>query len=181
LPLDCFWLALDGRLVSLAGSGELDGRQEAVGALASLAADKPDNQRRISTLLTQQLSNARLVDDRRAKAAWAVSKFAATHRSNQDVLAQVGGVSLLVKLLEPVHYDSANSPQLKVGGGKQLALGPDLHSRTQMELCAAIWSVTTDHPKNRRAIADAGGIPLLIAMLEDHPDIHFQASTVNGL
>ena len=76
-----------------------------------------------------------------------------------------------------------------------------------MELSAALWSITNDHPKNRRAVADAGGVPVpiaaledptpcvhthvhpscvwhvhvmyaqvLIALLEDHPDIHREAA-----
>lgn len=142
--------------------------------------------------LLAQLRESSPDNDRRAKAAWAVSKFAASASSattsNQDVLG-ASGIELLVSLLSPEHNGSApavlrrqasttmHMPQRRNrSSAEKEEYVPDLHSRTQMELCAALWAITKEHPINRRAVADAGGVPVLIAMLEDHPDIHYQAA-----
>ena len=48
--------------------------------------------------------------------------------------------------------------------------------RTQRELCAGLWSMTDSNADNQEAVEKAGGIPLLIALLNDHPDIHRDAA-----
>ena len=47
---------------------------------------------------------------------------------------------------------------------------------TQKELCASLWSLTYGNASNQGAVAEAGGIPLLIALLSSHPDIHRDAA-----
>ncbi|KOO32623.1 hypothetical protein Ctob_013926 [Chrysochromulina tobinii] len=47
---------------------------------------------------------------------------------------------------------------------------------TQKELCASLWSLTFGNASNQGAVAEAGGIPLLIALLDSHPDIHRDAA-----
>ena len=45
----------------------------------------------------------------------------------------------------------------------QAQLADAVHPLIQSELCAALWSMA-QHPPNRRALADAGGIPALVEL-----------------
>ena len=50
------------------------------------------------------------------------------------------------------------------------------HHLVQRELCSALWSVSFEHAANQQAIANSGGIPQLIALLSDNPEIHREAA-----
>ena len=50
------------------------------------------------------------------------------------------------------------------------------HTLTQKELCASLWSMAYGNAGNQCAVAEAGGIPLLISALSSHPDIHRDAA-----
>ena len=47
---------------------------------------------------------------------------------------------------------------------------------TQRELAGGLWALCRDNPRNQRDVAQAGGVPLLIAMLSDAPQIHRDAA-----
>ena len=46
----------------------------------------------------------------------------------------------------------------------------------QREMASAVWSMTFQNPDNQKAIADAGGIPPLIALLGGNPEVHKDAA-----
>jgi hypothetical protein len=62
-----------------------------------------------------------------------------------------GGVALLVTLLDPKHNPSIDG---------------------QREMAAAVWAMAARNPDNQRGVAEAGGIPSLIALLHGPPDVH---------
>ena len=179
-------------LVTLVGLATDRGQEQAAGALASLALDNAKNQASISQQLVDLLKGSSAIQNTREKAARAVSRFARADSSNQDTIAEAGGIALTVSLLEPKPYENpALSRASTVVGkldsaiadeGEEGEEGDDEpkptgeHHKTQTELCAALWSLAADNSENQTAIATESGISLLIAMLSDHPHIHREAA-----
>ena len=176
-------------LVALAGKTTARGQEQAAGALYSLALNHPENQGKISELLVQLLRDSKPLTDSQEKAARAISRFARADlgiehhkaaRFNQDSLADASCIGLTASLLRPSCH--------KIPGTDKQAFGSvradeeeDTFSNTarhlaQQELCAALWSLSENNENNQQLIAAEGGIPLLIALLEDHPDIHYDAA-----
>ena len=48
------------------------------------------------------------------------------------------------------------------------------HACTQKDIASAIWAMSHENPDNQTAVARAGGIPPLIALLSGHPEVHRQ-------
>jgi len=96
-----------------------------------------------------------------------MSRLARAHASNQRSIANAGGVVLLVSLLNVVEGGVGQSVL-----SSQAAAAALEGARVQKEMAAAIWSMTVGNPQNQRAIADAGGIQPLIALLDGSPEVH---------
>ena len=76
-------------------------------------------------------------------------------------------------VIQPMHATKAD---LGEEGEQHVATGTGGHRLTQRELCAALWSLSERNEDNQKLIAHEGGIPLLIALLNDHPEIHCEAA-----
>ena len=169
-------------LVALAGSVQGEGELESANALSTLAVNQPENQRLISELLVKQLREAAVEDGSMARAARAISPFVKAAATNQDAVATAGGVELLVSLLDPKPHSPAmmasmgRQSTVDLSNGDSIHAQHDRHAPTQKELAAAIWWMSNEHPANQKAFAHAGGIPLLISLLDDHPDVRFAAA-----
>ena len=230
-------------LVAVLGLDSVRAQRQAGNALAALALDNTLNQSSIAKLMVSLLGSS----DRHipAKAARAISHLARANAANQVSLAQAGGVTLLVKLLETADstapaaksqpsrhalsrqptlarlathlagqegaaessrshrghrsnrsnrsnhsnrtpsrtpnrtpYGSPDrTPQSSFREGKETrkskaaspeAVGPAL---VKKEMAAAIWSMAANNPANQDAVAQSGGIELLIGMLGVAPQV----------
>ena len=181
-------------LVALVGKTTARGQEQAAGALHSLALEHNTNQAKISQLLVQLLRDSKSLSDSQEKAARAISRFAHAgldedtppgHRRNQDSLSEAKCIELTVSLLKPQKYVPVSTKPGTMGAvkadsipeeeGEEKVVNTGEHHRTQQELCAALWSLSERNESNQKSIAGEGGIPLLIALLDDHPDIHCDA------
>ena len=158
-------------LVAVLGLTSEKAREQAAGALASLALDNTKNMSAIAQLIVSLLGSK----DRQAsaKAALAVSRFARANESNQRAIAKAGGVELLVDLLD------VSEALADAGQGPTAALAALEAATVQKEMASALWSMAAGSPENQAAIAKAGGIPKLITLLEGHPEVH--ADTAGAL
>ena len=188
-------------LVRLVGKSTDRGQKQAAGALASLALNHSENQTRVAKLLVENLRESSAILNTREKAARALSRFAKANTTNQDALAKAGAVKLIVSLLEPIKWSPpvvASKQPSKMADvsateeeeGEEQDDDDDIrrassdaerrpsgvHHLTQGELSSALWGLAKDNRNNQVMIADAGGIPLLIAMLGDHPETHREAA-----
>ena len=154
-------------LVAVLGLGSVRAQEQAAGALASLALGNTKNELSIAKLIVSFLE----ADDKTAsaKAARAVSRLARAHKSNQRSLATAGGLALLVKLLD-VAEGGVGVPAGSLSG--QAAVAALEAARVQKEMASALWSMSLENEENQAAIAQAGGIPPLIALLDGHPEVH---------
>ena len=150
-------------LVAVLGLVSEKAREKAAGALAALALDNMKNELAIAQLIVSLLGS----EDKQAsaKAALAVSRFARAHASNQRSIAKAGGVELLVSLLD-VEDKGANAAT----AGPNAALAALEAAKVQKEMASALWSMADNSPDNQAAIAKAGGIQPLIAMLDGHTE-----------
>ena len=140
-------------------------QENAGGALAALALGNADNQKSVAKLIVSLLGS----DNRQAsfKASFAIQylanedKAGSSFNENQDAIAEAGGVSLLVKLLSE-------------GGGSTGDGGITEVAAVKKEIASAIWCMADQNWDNQTAIAEAGGIELLVAMLggTQKPDVH---------
>ena len=167
-------------LVRYVGCAAEEGQDKAALALASLGLDHPANRTTIATLLVALLRDTPPTHVAREKAARAVSRFARAHPSNPDALADAGAVALAVSQLAP-RKASADARHSMVGSraggdadGAEAALRQ--HVETHKQLCASLWSLSEGNASNQAAIAEEGGIPLLIRLLDDHSGIHRDAA-----
>lgn len=174
-------------LVAMVGSTSDRGQLMAAEALASLALDNVENKGKIAALLTKLLEASGGEGDEREKAARAISRFAHAHFSNQDAIATAGGLKLIVALLDPQHWEPPKPGEKSKKGAKEEEEGMPAeeeveasaageHHRTQNELAAALWSLSIDNPSNQKAIAEESGLPKLIALIDDRPEIHRNAA-----
>ena len=152
-------------LVAVLGLDSVKAQEQAAGALAALALDNATNEASIAGLVVSLLGT----DDKQAsaKAARAISRLARAHASNQRSIANAGGVKLLVDLLD-VDAGGVNAAVLS-GPAAVAALA---NAKLQKKIASAIWSMAFENTENQMAIANAGGIPPLIALLEGHPEVH---------
>ena len=128
----------------------------------------------------------------REKAARAVSRFAFCDgdgdgeadavEANQQALFDVGGVELVVSLIEPLHYEEPPLPTADQVRGKLGAAAEDSEEEEEVVeeevdpnkgehhlihkwLANALWSMSVKNRVTQIAIAEAGGISLLIKLL----------------
>ena len=149
-------------LVAVLGLGSVQAQEQAAGALAALALNNPANESSIATMIVSLLgSNDKSAS---AKAARAISSFARANASNQRSIAKAGGITLLVNLLDP---EGGKAEQ-----GAPLDAPPSEPVQMQKDLASAIWSMANNDASNQTAIAEAGGIQPLIALLDGHPVLH---------
>lgn len=152
-------------LVAVLGLGSVRAQEQAAGALAALALDNTKNEISIAKLIVSLLGS----DDKQAsaKAARAISRLARAHPSNQKSIAHAGGVSLLVSLLSVSEGGAGDSTYGNSASKEALEA-----ARVQKEMASAIWSMAANNLENQMAIAKAGGILPLIALLEGNPEVH---------
>ena len=140
-------------------------QEQAAGALASLGLNNLENEIAIAKLVVELLGHES--KQQAAKAARAISRLAVAHASNQHSLASAGGVARLVGLLDTTEGGVGVGVLTESQAERALE-----SARVQKEVASAIWAMTRDNPDNQIAIAAAGGIPPLIALLEGHPEVH---------
>ena len=163
-------------LVSLVRTAGEAGQGNGSGALASLALDNPENLAAIAEMLIKDLAESSPQSTTREKVARAISRLARAHPANQDALAIAGGVALVTSQLDPLTYSASAGIATKSQAAAEQASGEGKRHLTQKELCAAVWSMAHENSANQAAIADAGGITLLILMLGDHPEVRRDAA-----
>ena len=175
-------------LVNMVGHCTLElGQEKSSGAIASLALDNNENLESIAEKLVEQLTASSKVNDTREKAARAISRFARSDPANQDALAMADCITLIVSQLEPrAHQDLRTSTVSSAGilVSKQESIVTAIesvdsggkHHLTQKELASALWAIAHKNGLNQKSIAQEGGIPLLIAMLSDHPEVRRDAA-----
>ena len=120
-------------------------------ALCTMTTKNADNQKTTATLLAKLLGSKGGSPERAARAIAMLTKGSI---ANQEALAAVGVVRLLIKAL----HESLESQK----GVTTAELSVEvLHE----ELAAALRGMARDHPVNQAAIAAGGGIELLVALL----------------
>ena len=152
-------------LVLVLGMGSKRAQEHAANALAALALENSENELSIAQLVVKLLGSEEKTTS--AKAALAISSLARAHPKNQASIAKAGGVNLLVSLLDA--EAGGVGQNLMMGLASKEALEA---ARVQKEMAGAIWSLTLSNPENQLAIAEAGGIPPLILLLEGHVEVH---------
>ena len=152
-------------IVAVVGLDSIKAQEQAAGALAALALNNDKNETFVAELVVSFLGS----DDKQAaaKAARAISHLARAHRSNQVALAKAGGVSLLVSLLNTEDGGVGDGLKSTQESGIALEL-----AKIQREIASAIWSMANNNPENQMAIASAGGIRPLIALLGGVSEVH---------
>ena len=115
-------------LVQTVGTASDLGQEMAAEALAGLASDNESNQKDIAEILIKLLRESSPTGVEREKAARAVSRFAFCDgdgdgeadavEANQQALFDVGGVELVVSLIEPLHYEEPPLPTADQVRGK---------------------------------------------------------------
>ena len=164
-------------LANLAGVGSERAQSQAAGALASLALDHAANQDAIATMIVRLLNKGDTSTC--TKAARAVSRLARAHPSNQVSIAAMGGIAPLVQMLA-VHL-----PQIALAATETSPFASPLPTPTSLsssqsrpqsansevqklvkEIACALWSMADHNTANQDAIAEAGGIGLLVKLLE---------------
>ena len=150
-------------------------QEQAAGALAALALDNSKNEVSIAKLTVALLGS----DDKQAsaKAALAISRLARSHSSNQAAIANAGGVTLLVSLLDA---KEGGVGLVQAEGEPPADIRAPAHvlesAKVQKEIASALWSMSLDNSENQIAAAKAGGIHPLIELLEGHPEVHRDAA-----
>ena len=164
-------------LVQLVRTSGEAGQESGSGAIASLAANNEQNLGAIAKMLIELLRESSSTSTTREKMARGIARFASASAANQDALALAGGIDLVVSQLDPhvynIHGGIGAQSQSQV---VEKSLDEGKHHLIQRELCSATWSMGNKNPANQKAIADAGGVQLLIAMLGDHPEIRREAA-----
>ena len=170
-------------LAALLGSGSSTAQKQAAGALGSLALDNEENEQAISTMIIELLTSSKHENaplGSAEKAARAVSRLARAHPSNQVALARAGGIGVLIDMMD----NGSNSRQWRKRELQRLqreaaeaGLEPPTQgiasstkgtvwcSAAQKEVAGALWSLADKNHDNQTAIAETGGVPLLIGML----------------
>lgn len=156
-------------LVAVLGVGSVRAQEQGAGALAALGLQNTENESSIAKLIVSLLGS----DEKKqsAKAARAISRLASAHPSNQASIACAGGVTLLVSLLDI----EAGGVGAAAKAGLDAVLAQEGAS-VQREMASAIWSMTFKHTDNQIAVAQAGGIPPLIKLLDGNPEAHREAA-----
>ena len=75
-----------------------------------------------------------------------------------------------------VGAESAGGGRTSAESATDEAAAVAAHPFNMSELAAAVWSMAADHTPNQKCVADEGGIPLLVALLEDHPWVRREAA-----
>ena len=157
-----------------------EGQANAASALAELARDNPTNQSIIAEAgcietLIELLEQGGLAAKDAAATLWRISSG---HRANQTAIAQAGGIAPLVALLGS---DSVESQ--KQAAGALVAISADNHENEEAialmlvdllsgvgapeKAARAISRLARANISNQNAVARAGGIPLLVKLLEE--------------
>ena len=176
-----------GPLVAMLGSPAADMQAKAAGALANLAQNHHENQGAIARtgavapLCTLVREGSEETKDESAFAIWSL---ATDHGGNKDTIAKLGGIDPLLSLL--VTGETKKSQALRAGAlaalvskhqdnrqviakrlvgllGSVAVRTPDRAERV-LNACS---SFTSDSAANQVAIAKLGGIPPLIAWLQN--------------
>jgi hypothetical protein len=102
-----------------------------------------------------------------ARAASALSELSAHNPANQSAAAQAGGIAPFVALLQGTcmaanHADASahHSAPLRVS-----CLEGDGAESAKKAAASALWSFSANHAQNQAAIAEAGGLAPLVALL----------------
>ena len=153
------------QLVSMLNDRGTAAQEQAAAALANLASDSNDNRASIVEAGgIAPLLNLLKSESSRAKenAASAITQLCIT-KEIQDVIADKGGIPLLVQVLQS---SSSNK---------------DTSANTLCSLAAqAIWQLSKDNRANQLAIAEAGAINFLVAMLGS-PSAEMQSNAAGAL
>ena len=159
-------------LVALLGVGNAETQHEAAGALAAIALDNLSNENAIATMLVELLGSS--VQETCTKAARAISSLARQHRSNQAAIAKVGGIKPLVSMVakDLQAYGGGPRSHAAVEGEEKAApiekkdkASVLVYVQLQKEVASALWSMAIENEPNQASIADAGGVPSLIALV----------------
>lgn len=180
-----------GPLVNVLGLGTVRANEQAAGALAALALDNVKNELSIANRIVALLGSDN--KDASATAARAIAQLARSNPSNQTSIAQVGGIALLVAIIdtsvandhetERPHEEGGTSTSGQhegvsdtTDGRSSLPLLTNKQVSLQKDIAAAIWSMTNNNQENQAAVAKAGGIPPLIALLVGSKEVHRDAA-----
>ena len=177
-------------LVDLLGTGNDQARKQAAGALASLALDNHENELTVSDFVMRLLESSvgpGAMPGLAAKAAHAISRLADEHESHQNALARASGVEKLTAMLEDGTSRRLRLARQKLvrspcpsDSGSSHPEGDDTGDASslpaQKEIAGALWSMAMFNANNQQAIAKAGGIPKLVALLAWDPAVHRNAA-----
>ena len=148
-------------------------QEQAGGALAALALNNEQNVASIAKLIVSLLGSAD--GSVASKAARAISRLAQAGSTNQVAISKAGGVELLVVLLDKAGiFDSSGSLSLsaetpenkssETESSRGVGQGESEGAYRQV-MASAIWYLARNNVENQVAVATAGGISRLIALL----------------
>jgi vacuolar protein 8 len=154
---------------------------QAAKALSHITEGSLDNVKTVATLLAKLLRDS-TNPEFPERAARAIAHLARGNEAIQGELAFAGGIDLLITHLkqsllkdEPsrVSVDRASFSSSSPASAAAERLGAP-YASLQLELAAAIRSMSIDHPVNQAALAHAGCIPLLIDLLKQVATPHVE-------
>ena len=156
-------------LVALLGEDDDNARRQGAGAIAALCSGNNENKDAIEKF--RGISKLVGLLDRSfglqvcAEAAAALAVLARDHAKNQDQIAALSGIEPLVALLtgEQAHHPGPPAAALEWSAVEIEEVS--VRERVVEEAAAALWSLASLHTQNQVAIADADGIPPLVAAL----------------
>lgn len=159
------------------GEGQDDANVEVTGSMVKASVRADDSS------MPEQLSSCFAMLE---KAARAISRFARAHADNQDAVMAAGCFELLATWLGPRWYALPPAAPNPVGMSYEFSGAADCaainldgtrqRNLAQKELAGALWSTAIDNAAILKSSAAKGGIPRLIRMLSEHPEVHRDAA-----
>ena len=186
-------LAISTGIITLLGTGNAETQEHVTGLLLTLSQDN-DNRMAISKagaiprLVTQLRTMASPAGARSQELAAAVlARLSGDSDKNVSAIATAGGVRSLVPLLasssaaaqahaaaclsDLCRTSLRNKNAILAENGIQMLVtllsNPLSHSNTKAEAAGALLALSSGQPENQKAIADAGAIKPLVALLGD--------------
>ena len=169
-------------LVALLGNANAASLAKAAGALAGLSAGHAVNQDAVTAagglvplvaLLDETHFEAlvnmdegstdeqlQLQEQVQANAASALAELARSHNVNQTAIAEAASIAPLIRLLA-ISADATT----QANSGEPLADQPSQEEEARAEGARAIWYLAEGHFPNQQAVAHAGGVAPLVALL----------------
>ena len=171
------------KLVSMLYDKGSGGEEQAAAALANLASDSADNRNSIVDAggIPPLLSLLEMASPKAKENAISAISQLAHHKQIRSAIAKAGGIPMLANALAATSSSGGGGGAGGAGGAGKDATNSASAANALSSLSAfAIAQLSRGHRSNQLALAEAGAIPPLVAMLGS-PSSEMQANAANAL